>query len=434
MASTYTPNTHLELQGTGDNPGTWGSELNSAVFTIIDQVLGNLQAISLSSTPVTINTAQSQNNSIQFTGALTADVTVTFPAIGRTYYLLNNTTGAHKVTIASAGAGASVVLPQGAGQFYVMDGTNIYASTGFFLDTVLRLLNASDQTKVLGFDLSGITTGNARSVKAADASGTMILSNAFIGGQFQFVSSTIVAMKPFKGNVIAFPSGATAVLPSGGITSTITNASLDGTGGHTLSANTLYYAYLWNNGSAYVIDWSTTGHATDATTGIEIKSGDATRVLVGMAYPQTGPVFADSVTARLVASWFNRRQRQLINTLASNTSTGFASYHELTNALRCNFLAWGESMSAAYSGSAAEATSGGLTMYGGPAVDSSASVIATQSDSPNQGVVNMSTSGIFVPAEGFHFLSYYAFVTGGAAGGTWFSGNGQGVLSGNVIS
>ncbi len=127
MASTFTTNLHVELQGTGDNSGTWGTTLNSAALTIIDQCLGDVQTVSLSSSNVSLSTAQSQHNYFKLTGTLTANVTVTWPAIGRTVYVFNSTTGAFSVTLASAGGGTSVVIPQGNGIFIIMDGTNVVA-------------------------------------------------------------------------------------------------------------------------------------------------------------------------------------------------------------------------------------------------------------------------------------------------------------------
>lgn len=125
MAPTFTPNLHLELQGTGDNSGTWGAELNTAVFTILDTVLGGVQTLSLGSSNVTVTTPQSQNNAVILTGALTNDVAVIFPSIGRTYYIANNTTGAHSVTIKTASAGVTTTIPQGGSGFYVLNVTDV---------------------------------------------------------------------------------------------------------------------------------------------------------------------------------------------------------------------------------------------------------------------------------------------------------------------
>lgn len=125
MASTFSTNLHLELQGTGEHSGTWGSVLNTNALNIVDQCLGGVQTFSLSNIPVTVSTSQSQNNTFKFTGTLTGNVTVTWPAIGRTLFVVNNTTGAFTVTIACAGAGTSAIIAQGQSGFFVLDAVNV---------------------------------------------------------------------------------------------------------------------------------------------------------------------------------------------------------------------------------------------------------------------------------------------------------------------
>lgn len=182
MVATYTPNTHVILQGTGDNPGTWGSELNTNAFAVIDQVLGGVQTISLSNIPVTISTSQSQNNCIKLTGVLTGNVVVTFPAIGRNYFIQNNTTGSFSVTIACAGGGTTFVLPQGQASIIVLDGTNAVnalanaaitagAISGVTLtNNTLIMKQASDPSPTAEGDQQWSTLFNH--IKVGDGSGT----------------------------------------------------------------------------------------------------------------------------------------------------------------------------------------------------------------------------------------------------------------------
>lgn len=129
MPSTFTTNCDIELQGTGENSGTWGSVLNLAAFTVIDTVLGGVQTLSLSSSNVTLSTTQGQNQTIKLTGTLTANVDVTFPAIGRTYYVVNSTTGAFDVTLKCAGGGDSFVIPQGSALYITLDATSVLVAT-----------------------------------------------------------------------------------------------------------------------------------------------------------------------------------------------------------------------------------------------------------------------------------------------------------------
>lgn len=299
-----------------------------------------------------------------------------------------------------------------------------------FQDNQFRVFNAADNTKKLAFDASKITTGDTRTYIAPDADGTLLvdtLVSVFGGCQLQFNSSSTVKLVPFKGNLVSFPSAALAVIPSAGISSTVNSCYLNGTSGSSLTASTLYYAYLWNSGSAgspaYVIDWSATGHATDTTSGIEIKSGDATRVLVGMAYPQSGPVFADTAKLRLVATWFNRRARQILNAFTTSRTTTSSSYTEINSEIRTLFLSWGDGLFATYSGSIGNPTN--QTVGSGVSLDGAATagVFYATSNTQSVGHADASTAGAFLPGEGEHYLTVLGKTAGGTA--TWMEGSGS---------
>lgn len=248
-------------------------------------------------------------------------------------------------------------------------------------------------------------------------------------GAVRFARSggTTAKLSPFGGNGVTFPSGVTALVPGAGITTDITNCYLDGLSAKALTASTLYYAYLWNAGSAavpnWVIDWSTTGHATDATSGIEIKSGDATRVLVGMAYPQAGPVLTDSVTARLVASWFNRQSKPMANNFTTGRSTSATTFVEINSEIRCLFVCWGDAISVGYQGDVTQsAGSANMPFVSGVGIDGAGASVATRASIASSAVLaNAAVWGTIAPAEGFHYATVMGFVGGGNTG-TWDPG------------
>lgn len=125
-------------------------------------------------------------------------------------------------------------------------------------------------------------------------------------------------------------NGVTYAIPSAGV-------SLAPTG---LTVSTLYYIYAYMNAGTMTLEASTTGHSTDTTTGIEIKTADASRTLVGMVRPVTGPAFADIGTQRFVLSWFNRRPITGIFPLGGNVATTSGTYTEVEVTWRPTFLAW----------------------------------------------------------------------------------------------
>jgi hypothetical protein len=94
------------------------------------------------SSNVTLSTSEAANKLIQFTGALTGNISVTFPNVTGVWYIYNNTSGSFSVTFkAGTGAGNSPVIAQSQRDILVCYGdssnsmyqaiTNQIASTAF---------------------------------------------------------------------------------------------------------------------------------------------------------------------------------------------------------------------------------------------------------------------------------------------------------------
>jgi len=92
-----------------------------------------------------------------------------------------------------------------------------------------------------------------------------VLTSTAHNGQCRLsvVSTTSLKLAPLDGSQLMI-AGIPQNIPSAGVT--ITNSGL--------AASTLYYVYAYMNSGTMTLELSATGHATDANTGIEIKSGD----------------------------------------------------------------------------------------------------------------------------------------------------------------
>lgn len=118
MTSTFSSNLNLQLQGLGDNSNSWGSVLNSSVFTNIDQACGGSFSVSVAgSSDYTLSQANAQNFEHITTGALTGNINYIFPLInsaapGRYISFFNNTSGNFTITVKQSG-GTGIVVPQG---------------------------------------------------------------------------------------------------------------------------------------------------------------------------------------------------------------------------------------------------------------------------------------------------------------------------------
>jgi hypothetical protein len=233
---------------------------------------------------------------------------------------------------------------------------------------------------------------------------------SFPFGQCRLVKSGAnIVLQRFNGLWITINDKAN-VIPAAGV-------SLAATG---LTPNTTYYIYAWMNGATMTLEASTTGHSADTNTGVEIKTGDASRTLVGMARPGVGPAWVDVAANRHVISWFNPRPLRLYVVQSSVLTSTTSAIAPLTSAL--TFLTWGDGIPASFIAAVSNNTANALC-YSGLGLDSTTvySHIAAQYQAYTA-TANGKLSGgsTFAPAEGFHYLSLNYSV--GAGTGSWAAG------------
>lgn len=146
MASTFTPNKHIEEPASGDYNNAWAAPVN-ANWSIIDAALGQYTYISvagLSGTQnFTLTTGQYQSQSIQFNGlgVTGANLTWQLPnGVSGMWHVFNNTTGGPPFNI-NIGINGNIVhsLVQGGHYLLVSDGT-----TMTFADSALPTLAAAE--------------------------------------------------------------------------------------------------------------------------------------------------------------------------------------------------------------------------------------------------------------------------------------------------
>lgn len=121
-----TTNRGYSTPTTGSNAGTWGANDLNPNFTLIDNNIGGIATVALSSTtPVVLSSAQHQCGTIRLTGALTADVVLLFPVVSAWWVIDNQTTGNYLASISVNGAGGqNITTPQGVATDVFSDGTN----------------------------------------------------------------------------------------------------------------------------------------------------------------------------------------------------------------------------------------------------------------------------------------------------------------------
>lgn len=253
--------TNLALNQPAYNSSAWDVPLN-ANEDILDAAFGNTTSVALTNTNVTLTSTQCQAMQIKFTGTISANIIITVPAIGGRWTFTNATSGAYSVTIASAGAGTSVAIPQGYSTMLFSDGTNIVLADGGVLQ---------------GGNLATLTVSGAATFNGSSTfnSGSTFNATATLSGSASTISAVL--------KNAAEPITVTATAATGTI-----NFDL-------LTQSVLYYT---SNASA---NWTLNIRGSSSTALNSVLSTGQVATLVFMATQGSTPYYAstfqiDSVT------------------------------------------------------------------------------------------------------------------------------------------
>lgn len=242
--------------------------------------------------------------------------------------------------------------------------------------------------------------------------------------RLKFVNTTTIRLDGIKSGKMSI-GGVDRIVPA-------TGPTLPATG---LTTATLYYIYAYWTGTAVALEASTTTHVTH-TDGTEVKSGDPTRALVGMAMPVTGALWSFSAKAYLVRSYYNRAPIattvQFGGTYGGMVST---SVIELAGgAEQIRFLAWDdEGALVVLSGQVSNSTANTVTYVQEWIVNTVAPLNLTGpliggSNPVAAGVIPVSSSAAMRCSEGLHYTTVYGAVSAGV--GTYNSASAQSLYVG----
>jgi hypothetical protein len=128
MPSTYSPSLRLELIGSGEQSGTWGTTTNTNLGTLLEQSIAGVQAITMIDANYTLTnyngvSDEARKAVLVASGTNTAARDIIAPLVAKNYIIKNNTTGGFAINIRAA-TGASVSIPNGVTSAVYCDGTN----------------------------------------------------------------------------------------------------------------------------------------------------------------------------------------------------------------------------------------------------------------------------------------------------------------------
>ena len=175
MASTYSTNLKIELIGTGEQAGTWGTTTNANLGTALEQAIVGKADVSMSSTTITLSLTNSNAAQdaraiyLNLTGSPGSAAVLEVPAVQKPYIVKNGSD--QQVTIKVTGQ-TGVAIPTGKTAIVYNNGTDVVGAIDYIPSLVLgaALPVASGGTGITSFG-AGIATflGTPSSANLASA-------------------------------------------------------------------------------------------------------------------------------------------------------------------------------------------------------------------------------------------------------------------------
>ena len=166
MASTYSPNLRIELIGTGDQAGNWGTTTNTNLGTLIEDSVSGYEAVSVTSANQALTALngvadQSRNAVLALTNTTGANFSIYAPPASKQYTIYNASSYVATIYNSTAlgnttAAGSGIAIPAGKTMTVWSDGTNF------------SVQNNHLQTLTLSTDLA-VADGGTGASTAADA-------------------------------------------------------------------------------------------------------------------------------------------------------------------------------------------------------------------------------------------------------------------------
>jgi len=134
MPSTYSTSLKLQLIGTGEQAGTWGTTTNTNLGTLLEQAITGVITIPMGDATYTLTnfnglSDEARNAVLILNGPITAPQYLVAPSGQQKVYIVRNRTG-NTVTL-TTGTGSNISVANAASEVLFTDGANFFSATQF---------------------------------------------------------------------------------------------------------------------------------------------------------------------------------------------------------------------------------------------------------------------------------------------------------------
>lgn len=187
MASTYSPLLRVELIGTGDQSGTWGTTTNSNLGTILEDAIAGTASINVTSGNVTLTSVdggadQSRCMILNVSGTPGTTRNIVAPATSKIYVVINDSDGS---VVLKTSSSTGLTITSGENVVTAFDGSDFVSIASNFSDSVVTLSGTQTLTNKtltspkIGTAILDVNGNEVLTINAAGAAvNDLVISNA----------------------------------------------------------------------------------------------------------------------------------------------------------------------------------------------------------------------------------------------------------------
>lgn len=178
MASSYSTSLKLELIGSGDQSGTWGTTTNTNLGTLLEQAIVGQTTVTMANADYTLTdyngaSDEARNAVIIISGSQNASYSVICPAVQKLYIITNNLSS----------SATAYFKPVGGSNIAISNGSTIYAyCTGSSMIAVGTTSFTSTNFSIFQSGSKLYFTYNGTNIASLDSSGNLITLGSHIAG------------------------------------------------------------------------------------------------------------------------------------------------------------------------------------------------------------------------------------------------------------
>jgi len=231
MASTYSQ-LKIELIGTGDQAGTWGTTTNVNLGTALEEAITGSANVTFASSNVAIaltdtNATQvARNLELNLVGTITNQQTLFIPAIEKQYIVMNNLSNSVVVSNGTNAAptGTTVAVPAGRSMTIFNDSINVAETTTYI--TEFRASNVTVTNSVNAASLNITTGGTSNALVLSNVSIISGRINNITSNASTFTNATITTATVNGGTANGVTSSNVTIVSGSANSVTVSNATL----------------------------------------------------------------------------------------------------------------------------------------------------------------------------------------------------------------